>query len=399
MSASSRPEIFISYSHRDAAWLERLQIHLRPLERKHRVERWDDTRLRAGADWRTEIREAVGRARAAVLLISADFLASEFIASDELPPLLAAAQNEGVSILPLIVGPSGFSRTSELSRFQAFNDPRRPLSTLTSSEAEQVLDNAVAHLEQVLTASAPVAPAPSKPPATVEAPLLVAARVERALLAVEGQPQLYVPLVRVHDTGDIELFVAPEDGGDRMMLQRLRDERERGEVGIAYGLSAATGRVKSVEATREGGRDEWRVMLARAERGYSGMEMTVNGVTPDEQAQIRARRVLLGEPGPRTDDLLLELAISGRSGKPSIDHSPLPGLYREFGHDRDLFLEAARLFCTLVLYTTRTVEHVLRLDLDLRGRVLHIDFEGVRPRAYTNVAPKHLCVQGELTLT
>ncbi len=83
----ARTNVFISYSHKDKKWLERLQAHLKPLERAGLVDRWDDTRIEAGDEWRKEIRQALDAARVVVLLVSADFMASDFIAKDELPPL------------------------------------------------------------------------------------------------------------------------------------------------------------------------------------------------------------------------------------------------------------------------------------------------------------------------
>ncbi len=107
----NRDQVFVSYSHRDREWLERLQIHLRPLVRDRRLDLWADTRLQPGDRWREEIGDAVNRAKAAILLISADFLASDFIDRDELPPLLRAAEKHGCLILPVIVGPSLFQKT------------------------------------------------------------------------------------------------------------------------------------------------------------------------------------------------------------------------------------------------------------------------------------------------
>lgn len=133
-----RDQVFISYSHADREHLARLRIHLRPFERKGLVEVWVDTRLETGDEWREEISDAIDRASVAVLLISADFLASDFISDNELPPLLAAAQEEGVRIIPVILKPCAFSDMPELERFQAVNDPSAPLIALTESDREAI---------------------------------------------------------------------------------------------------------------------------------------------------------------------------------------------------------------------------------------------------------------------
>ncbi len=134
-----RRKIFVSYSHKDREWLERLQVHLRPLERDGLVELWDDTRIRTGDEWRKEINDALNSAAAAALLISADFIASDFITSEELPPLLAAAEKKGVKILPLILSPSRFEKIKSLSRFQSVNPPSKPLIGLPKVEQEAYL--------------------------------------------------------------------------------------------------------------------------------------------------------------------------------------------------------------------------------------------------------------------
>ena len=134
----ARTNVFISYSHKDKKWLERLQVHLKPLERARLVDRWDDTRIKAGDEWRKEIRQALDAARVVVLLVSADFMASDFIAKDELPPLLAAAEQDDVRILSVILKPSLFAKTPSLSRFQTVNDPATPLIKMDEADQEQV---------------------------------------------------------------------------------------------------------------------------------------------------------------------------------------------------------------------------------------------------------------------
>jgi hypothetical protein len=65
---------------------------------------------RPASAWREEIRAALARAGVAVLLISADFYASDFIAKNELPPLLEAARSErGLVVLAVHINCSHFA--------------------------------------------------------------------------------------------------------------------------------------------------------------------------------------------------------------------------------------------------------------------------------------------------
>lgn len=134
----NRDQVFISYSHKDLSWLQRLQVHLKPLERVGIITRWDDTNIKAGAKWRDEIEHALNRARVAILLISADFLASDFIIKNELPPLLQAAASQGAMILPVIISPCRFEKMESLVQFQAVNSPSKPLTGLNKTKREEI---------------------------------------------------------------------------------------------------------------------------------------------------------------------------------------------------------------------------------------------------------------------
>jgi len=147
----SRPTVFISYSRADRKWLTRLLVHLKPVEREKLLDVWADTRIAAGEKWKAELAEALERAAVAVLLVSADFLASDFIATNELPPLLEAARTRGTMILPLILSPCRFQRHKTLSQFQTINPPNSPLMRLSASEQEEWLATTVERVEQVLS--------------------------------------------------------------------------------------------------------------------------------------------------------------------------------------------------------------------------------------------------------
>jgi hypothetical protein len=101
---------------------------------------WDDERINAGNNWKEEIKKALSESTAAILLISTNFLASEFIHKEELQPLLKRAKKEGTLILPLILKPSRFTQIKSLSDFQAVNNPiTEILSKLKESDQDDIL--------------------------------------------------------------------------------------------------------------------------------------------------------------------------------------------------------------------------------------------------------------------
>jgi hypothetical protein len=134
----ARDTIFISYSHRDAEWMERLTTHLKPMVRRGAISTWTDTQIKPGSRWRSEIETALQSASVAVLLVSADFLASDFITENELPVLLKKAGTKELTIFWVAVSPSSFKLT-EINNYQAANDPSQPLTSLTVAAQEGVL--------------------------------------------------------------------------------------------------------------------------------------------------------------------------------------------------------------------------------------------------------------------
>lgn len=147
-SRSKKQQVFISYSHSDRECVERLLVHLRPLQKQGKLELWVDTHLRAGDKWRDEIQNALERATVAILIISADFLASDFIIENELPPLLKNAEEKGTRVLPLIAKPCRFTRDPHLKHFQSINDPKEALVLLDLGRQEKVLDSLCAEVER-----------------------------------------------------------------------------------------------------------------------------------------------------------------------------------------------------------------------------------------------------------
>ncbi len=62
--------MFISYSHADAEWLEKLKKFLKPLENEDKIKIWDDKEIKPGDQWEEEIEKSISAAKAAVLLVT-----------------------------------------------------------------------------------------------------------------------------------------------------------------------------------------------------------------------------------------------------------------------------------------------------------------------------------------
>lgn len=130
------PKIFLSYSHADVRYMKRLELFLKPLENRGIIDVWVDTRIEPGQEWRVEIKKALETAAVAVLLLSQDFIASDFIRTNELPPLLSAAKKRRTVLLMVLISPCTWE--DALSKYQTINPPSKPMSKMDRTSREQV---------------------------------------------------------------------------------------------------------------------------------------------------------------------------------------------------------------------------------------------------------------------
>jgi len=132
-----RDRVFISYSNLDEKWLTMLRKQLKPLEDKG-LNVWSDKNIKPGQEWPNEIIESLARAKVAVLLISVNFLNSNFIRKQELPRFLEPARLKQLRILPVLVSDCLWEET-EIGRFQSPFNPKQPLKGLVGYKRDQAL--------------------------------------------------------------------------------------------------------------------------------------------------------------------------------------------------------------------------------------------------------------------
>lgn len=98
-----KPRIFLSYAHADEDLKKELDKHLMPLKRSGKIETWNDRELLAGQEWNEEILSELNKAEIILLLISGDFIASQYIWEKELATAMKR-HNEGTAkVVPVII--------------------------------------------------------------------------------------------------------------------------------------------------------------------------------------------------------------------------------------------------------------------------------------------------------
>ncbi len=96
--------IFISYSHKDRVWMNHLKKHLSVVQYEGTpVRAFSDADLEAGDQWPARLKKELEEAAIAVLLISPDFLDSEFIQTKELPLIRRRYELNELVIFPVLI--------------------------------------------------------------------------------------------------------------------------------------------------------------------------------------------------------------------------------------------------------------------------------------------------------
>ncbi|MGB3047793.1 toll/interleukin-1 receptor domain-containing protein [Dokdonella sp.] len=155
--------LFFSYSHKDEALRDRLEVHLASLKRSGAISVWHDRRITAGDPLGQRIDENLERADIILLLISPDFLASDYCHDIEMQRALERHAQGSARVIPVILKPCDWQHSPFASLLAAPTDGK-PI-TRWPDEDEAFLD-VVRQIRAALPAPGQAAPIQAQPTAT-----------------------------------------------------------------------------------------------------------------------------------------------------------------------------------------------------------------------------------------
>ncbi|WP_228052861.1 TIR domain-containing protein [Nodosilinea sp. LEGE 07298] len=121
-------KVFFSYSHKDEALRDQLAIHLSTLKRQGTIQEWHDRAIEAGSEWASEIDHNLEAAHIILLLVSADFINSDYCMDKELSRAMERHKAGEARVIPIILRPVDWNGLS-FSKLQALPTDGKPITS------------------------------------------------------------------------------------------------------------------------------------------------------------------------------------------------------------------------------------------------------------------------------
>lgn len=126
-------KLFYSYSHKDEAMRRRLEAHLSVLRRLGAIAAWHDRQIGGGAEWKREISEHMESADLILLLISSDFLASDYCWDIEMKRAIERHDQGDAVVIPIMLHPVDWEG-APFAKLQTLPRDALPVSQWRSEE-------------------------------------------------------------------------------------------------------------------------------------------------------------------------------------------------------------------------------------------------------------------------
>ena len=164
-------KIFFCYAHEDEPLLKQLKAHLSPLLREGLIDVWYDRDISAGTDWEQQIKEQLNTAQIVLLLVSPDFMNSDYCYGIEMKRALERHERGEARVIPVILRHIYWQGV--LGRLQALPKDALPVTDPDWHGIDRAFYNVTEGLRKVVVAvmsnSSPRSPVLPVPPTTQDA--------------------------------------------------------------------------------------------------------------------------------------------------------------------------------------------------------------------------------------
>lgn len=126
-------ELFIAYSHIDERFKDELIKHISPMRRAGMIQEWHDRCIRPGDDWSAQIHAALDRCPVILLLISADFIQSDYCYGVEMKRALERHQYDRAQVIPVILRPCDWTDLP-FAQYQALPKDGKAVTTWSNPD-------------------------------------------------------------------------------------------------------------------------------------------------------------------------------------------------------------------------------------------------------------------------
>lgn len=126
-------KVFFCYARKDELLLNELKSHLRPLQWEGLIDMWHDRNISAGKEWAEEINKHLNTSQIILLLVSSDFMDSDYCYSIEMKRALERHERRESHVIPVILRPVDW-QSSPMSKLQVLPKDGKPITDWRSHD-------------------------------------------------------------------------------------------------------------------------------------------------------------------------------------------------------------------------------------------------------------------------
>lgn len=151
MKQVAQVKIFCSYAHEDQLFAQQLKTHFALLGRLHSWVLWSDTEICAGEDWEKTIQEHLDTAQIILLLVSSDFIASDYCYSKEMKRALERHEQKEAYVIPILIRAVADWQNAPFGKLQVLPADGKPITDRYWHTVDHALAHVVKQISQAIS--------------------------------------------------------------------------------------------------------------------------------------------------------------------------------------------------------------------------------------------------------